>query len=82
MHSAEIVTSSDLTLPHPRFHCRAFALKPCAELDSRAIHPALGIGIGKLLSDLETGDTVRKLPRSGQDRFARMAGSGRRRSRP
>jgi 2-amino-4-hydroxy-6-hydroxymethyldihydropteridine diphosphokinase len=49
-----------LTLPHPRFHLRRFALTPLAELDPRIIHPTLQQTIGELLRDLRDKAEVKK----------------------
>jgi 2-amino-4-hydroxy-6-hydroxymethyldihydropteridine diphosphokinase len=40
-----------LELPHPRFHQRAFALVPAAELVPDWIHPLIGRTIGNLADD-------------------------------
>ena len=37
-----------LVLPHPRFHERAFALSPAAEVASDWMHPILGLTVGDL----------------------------------
>ena len=37
-----------LVLPHPRFHERAFALAPAAEVAKDWIHPILGVTVGDL----------------------------------
>ena len=39
-----------LVLPHPRFHERAFALAPAAEVASEWMHPILGLTVGDLAS--------------------------------
>ena len=41
-----------LEVPHPRFHERAFAILPAADVAQRWIHPLLGRTVGQLAVDL------------------------------
>lgn len=41
-----------LEVPHPRFHERAFAILPAADVAPRWIHPLLGRTVGQLVDDL------------------------------
>ncbi len=43
-----IITSDELTLPHPEMHKREFVLKPLAEIAPEAIHPVNGKTIRQL----------------------------------
>jgi len=45
-----------LELPHPRFHERAFALVPAAELVPDWIHPIIGQTIGELADEVRSAD--------------------------
>jgi len=45
-----------LILPHPRFHLRAFALVPAADLAPDWIHPHLGRSLRELALDLRAAD--------------------------
>ncbi|MEX1312439.1 MAG: 2-amino-4-hydroxy-6-hydroxymethyldihydropteridine diphosphokinase [Candidatus Sulfomarinibacteraceae bacterium] len=48
--------SRDLVLPHPRFHRRAFALVPAAEVAPDWIHPTTGRTIGELAVEVQAAD--------------------------
>ena len=44
-----------LILPHPRVQDRAFVLVPLSEVAPEWIHPVLGLGVARMLSDLGPG---------------------------
>jgi len=48
--------SPTLVLPHPRFHERAFALVPAAELVPDWVHPIVGRTIGELAEEVRSAD--------------------------
>ena len=56
-----ILTTPDLTLPHPRFHLRRFNLAPLAEIAADLRHPILGSTIGELLRGCEDSAWARVL---------------------
>ncbi|NOZ93324.1 MAG: 2-amino-4-hydroxy-6-hydroxymethyldihydropteridine diphosphokinase [Acidobacteria bacterium] len=45
-----------LTLPHPRFHRRAFAVVPAADLAPEWVHPYLGRNLRELAGELRSAD--------------------------
>jgi len=56
----EIITTKDLTIPHPRLTDRAFVLVPLAEIAPELVHPELGKSITELASKVKGHNGVRK----------------------
>jgi len=48
----EIISSENLTVPHPDLHLRKFALIPLAEILPHYIHPVLGKAVSVLLENV------------------------------
>ncbi len=53
LFDARVQSSPALTLPHPRFHERAFVLKPLAGMDPTLWHPVLGCPVADLLAGVD-----------------------------
>ena len=64
LFDARVQDSPTLTLPHPRFHERAFVLKPLADLDPSLRCPLSGAEVSALLARV---DQAGVLPWKGKD---------------
>jgi 2-amino-4-hydroxy-6-hydroxymethyldihydropteridine diphosphokinase len=60
LYGDEVLSSKELTVPHPRLAERAFVLVPLAEIAPNMVHPASGKTIKNLLADLGKVTGVRK----------------------
>jgi 2-amino-4-hydroxy-6-hydroxymethyldihydropteridine diphosphokinase len=52
MYGDRVISTAQLTVPHPRMHERAFVLVPLAELAPGAIHPVMNQNVAELLTRL------------------------------
>jgi 2-amino-4-hydroxy-6-hydroxymethyldihydropteridine diphosphokinase len=48
-----VLSTPELTIPHPRLHERAFVLVPLADLAANLVHPVLGKPIRDLLAGID-----------------------------
>lgn len=62
LYDGRVITTPELTLPHPRMHERAFVLVPLAEIAPNAVHPVLKKAVRELTAAIAKGD-VRVAPR-------------------
>jgi 2-amino-4-hydroxy-6-hydroxymethyldihydropteridine diphosphokinase len=61
LYGAEIVTETDLIVPHPHMTKRRFVLQPLCEIAPQLIHPMSGRTINELLCSLKSDETVIKI---------------------
>jgi len=59
-----VLSTSELILPHPRLHERAFVLVPLADLAPDFVHPAFGKSVRALLEAVDTTG-VKRYEQSG-----------------
>jgi 2-amino-4-hydroxy-6-hydroxymethyldihydropteridine diphosphokinase len=61
MLDQQIISSSDIILPHPRMHERLFVLSPLSEIAGELHHPILKKSIQELLEQCSDSGIIRKL---------------------
>lgn len=49
LYADRVLSDPKLTIPHPRFHLRGFALTPAVEIAADWKHPSLGLSLAGLL---------------------------------
>jgi 2-amino-4-hydroxy-6-hydroxymethyldihydropteridine diphosphokinase len=52
LYDQRVITTAELSIPHPRMHERWFVLRPLADIAPHAVHPVLGQTIRDLLHRL------------------------------
>lgn len=55
LYGDAVVSTPELTVPHPRMSFRRFVLEPAVEISSEMVHPTIGWTLQRLLDQLETG---------------------------
>jgi len=53
LYGQEVVSDTDLIIPHPELHRRRFVIVPLCEVASYVVHPAFGVSAQGLLDRLE-----------------------------
>jgi 2-amino-4-hydroxy-6-hydroxymethyldihydropteridine diphosphokinase len=57
LYGDQVIHDGRLTVPHPLMHQRVFVLQPLAEIAPGAIHPVLGLTVGRILENLRGSPT-------------------------
>lgn len=53
-----VVSTAELTLPHPEMQGRRFVLEPLAEIAPEMVHPVLGVTVREMLAGLGRGPAL------------------------
>lgn len=59
LYGDQVISTANLTVPHPGMAERAFVLVPMAEIASTRVHPVFGLSVGELLAQAPGIDGVR-----------------------
>jgi 7,8-dihydro-6-hydroxymethylpterin-pyrophosphokinase len=65
-YDQELVSTSDLQIPHLRMHARAFVLIPLSEIAPDVRHPILNKTAQELVSEINTPTIVRKIEKENE----------------
>ena len=53
MYGDDVIESSELIVPHPRMHERAFVMLPMSEIAPQLVHPSLGLTMSEIARKLD-----------------------------
>ena len=59
--NSKIISTKNLTIPHPRMHKRKFVLLPIKELNKNWIHPKYNLSIENLLTAIKDSQNIIKI---------------------
>jgi 2-amino-4-hydroxy-6-hydroxymethyldihydropteridine diphosphokinase len=74
LYDDAVISTPELSVPHPRMAFRRFVLAPAAEVAPEMVHPLAGWSIGRLLAHLDSAApyvALLALPSSGRTALAR-----------
>jgi 2-amino-4-hydroxy-6-hydroxymethyldihydropteridine diphosphokinase len=60
----EVISTPELTIPHPAMQTRRFVLEPLAEIAPEVKHPVLEKTVWEMLRTLPVGAAVQRVPKS------------------
>lgn len=61
VYENSVVSTRDLTIPHPLLHEREFVLRPLADIDPDLVHPVLFETVRDMLAAVESTGGVRRM---------------------
>ncbi len=65
LHGDRVISTGELTIPHPEMERRLFVLHPLAEIAPWAMHPVLGLTLRQLLERCPDDGAIRRVAFDG-----------------